>query len=141
MTRTRILPTAAVLVALSLAGCGDDPAPTSDPTSAAVPSASAGEATAPANAGGLPPAPDAAAQAAYVDALRKIDPEIVGDKDQKALVNRGRDTCSSIASFPKDEAKLVDLTNQRFTAPGHPEGFGEAKAKKILAAVRTHICP
>lgn len=124
--------TIATLTVLALAGCGTDDqaaAPTSQPTaSEAAPQ-------------GAPPAPDAATQKAYLAALRKIDPNIVGDKEPKALVDRGRDQCASIAEWPNDKAKLISITNQRFTSPDHPDGFGKAKAEKILAAVRTYICP
>ena len=97
--------------------------------------------TAAAAANGIPPAPDAATTAAYIAALKAIDPDIVGDKDDKTIVNRGRDQCGSVAQTPNDQAKLVELTNKRFTAPGHPNGFGTDKATQILAVVRQHICP
>lgn len=80
-------------------------------------------------------------EAAYLASLRRIDPDIVGDKEPNILVDRGRNQCGSISQWPDDEAKLVDLTNKRFTAPGHPDGFGAAKAKKILKVVREYVCP
>lgn len=89
----------------------------------------------------IPPAPDAATTAAYIAALRAIDPDIVGDKDERTIVNRGRDQCGSVKDSPTDQAKLVELTNKRFTSPKHPEGFGAEKATQILAVVRQHICP
>lgn len=132
MTTARRAAAAALLIAVALTGCGTDDSADQTPAPA-EPSAAAG-------LPGLPPAPDAATQDAYVAALKKIDPDIVGDKDTRALVNRGRDTCTTIAET-QDEAELIAATNQRFTAPGHPDGFGEAKAKRILAAVRQYICP
>ena len=92
------------------------------------------------SAAGIPPEPDAAARRAYLEALRAIDPAIVGTKEDRA-VTRGRDQCSSIAGAAVDHAKLVALTNQRFTAPDHPDGFGTAAAERILTAVHTHLCP
>ncbi|MER5356065.1 hypothetical protein ABT093_37815 [Kitasatospora sp. NPDC002551] len=111
-------------------------------TQAPAPAGTTPAAPAPASAapGGLPPKPDAATTAKYIAALTAIDPEIVGDKPDRA-VSRGRDQCSSVAQHSKDEAKLVELTAQRFTSPQHPQGFGPEKSAKILAAVRTHICP
>ncbi|GLV98420.1 hypothetical protein ACGFYF_02035 [Streptomyces lavendulae] len=53
----------------------------------------------------------------------------------------GRHQCEAIANFPKDDQKQIDLTNQRFTSPSHPDGFGPAKAAKIRDAVHTHLCP
>ncbi|MEV2236713.1 hypothetical protein [Micromonospora sp. NPDC049891] len=121
-------------VALLLTGCGGGDAS----SGAEAPETSA---AAPFTRNGLPPAPDAATADAYIAALRDIDPDIVGDKDPKTVVNRGRDQCTAIAEWPDDEAKLVDLTNRRFTSPDHPEGFGDKKSKRILAVVKEHICP
>ncbi|MFF7500567.1 hypothetical protein ACFZBM_14115 [Streptomyces lavendulae] len=89
---------------------------------------------------GTPPKPDAATQAKYIAALTAIDPDIVNTKPDKA-VDRGRNQCETIANFPKDDQKQIDLTNQRFTSPNHPDGFGPAKAAKIRDAVHTHLCP
>ncbi len=80
------------------------------------------------------------AVAALVADLDAIDPDIVHGKPDKA-VNRGRNQCSSVRQFPDDQAKLVDLTNKRFTSPDHPDGFGSDKAAQILAAVRKNLCP
>ncbi|MER5355706.1 hypothetical protein ABT093_35955 [Kitasatospora sp. NPDC002551] len=104
---------------------------------AATGTAAAPAATAPA---GIPPKPDAATQAKYIAALTAIDPEIVGDKPDRA-VSRGRDQCRSVAQYPSDQTKLVELAGQRFTSAQHPQGFGPEKSAKILAAVRAHICP
>jgi hypothetical protein len=90
---------------------------------------------------GLVPTPDAETQAAYLAALAAIDPAIIGDKDPRTLVNRGRDQCGSVAEWPDDEERLIELTNRRFTSPDHPQGFGPEKAARILDAVRTYICP
>ncbi|MEU3574122.1 hypothetical protein AB0E96_37810 [Kitasatospora sp. NPDC036755] len=89
---------------------------------------------------GPPPKPDAATTAAYVAALTAIDPEIVDNKPDR-VVSRGRDQCTSVSEWPKDQPKLVDLTNQRFTSAKHPGGFGSEKSTLILAAVRKYICP
>ncbi|GLH97341.1 hypothetical protein [Phytohabitans aurantiacus] len=116
-------------------GAGEDKA--DEPPATTAPAVDMSAALA---AAGIPPAPEAKAWTAYIAALRKIDPAIVGDDEEKA-VDRGRNQCGSVKEHPDDEAKLVDLTNKRFTAPGHSAGFGKAKATKILAAVRKYICP
>ncbi|MFI5937856.1 hypothetical protein [Actinoplanes sp. NPDC051494] len=90
---------------------------------------------------GIPPKPDAVTSSKYLAALKRINPELVEDRDPASLIDRGRDQCNSIKSFPDDEAKWLWWTNQRFTSPEHPEGFGDATAAKILDVVRTHICP
>ncbi|MDY0809952.1 hypothetical protein [Kitasatospora purpeofusca] len=73
-------------------------------------------------------------------ALDAIDPAIVGGKPEQA-VDRARNQCQAMYQFPKDRAKLIDLANQRFTDPAHPQGFGAEKAEKILDALRTVLCP
>ncbi|GLH94886.1 hypothetical protein [Phytohabitans aurantiacus] len=142
-TVTIVVGLAVLGVVLGLAAIGAAMSSSSDKDAQGTTAAAASESPAAAAAvdAGIPPAPDAATTTAYITALKKIDPAIVGDKDPKTIVNRGRDQCGSIKEHPDDEQRLVDLTNKRFTAPGHPNGFGEVKAKKILAAVRTHICP
>ncbi|MFD9064173.1 hypothetical protein ACFVZ3_21920 [Kitasatospora purpeofusca] len=115
-------------------------APTSAPaTSVPAPAETTTAAPAATGPGGLPPKPDAVTQLRYITALTAIDPEIVGDKTDR-VVNLGRDQCRSVAD-KKSEAELVALTGKRFTTPQHPQGFGTEKSAKILAAVRTYICP
>ncbi|MFJ7205219.1 hypothetical protein ACIQWR_16955 [Streptomyces sp. NPDC098789] len=141
-----------VIAAAGLTACGSDKdtaaPPAKAPSSAAPSSAPAAPpatskpsgAAETSKAKGIPPKPDAATQAKYLAALAAIDPDIVNTKPDKA-VDRGRNQCDTIASFPTDKQKQTDLTNQRFTSPTHPDGFGPAKAGKILDAVHTHLCP
>lgn len=90
---------------------------------------------------GIPPTPNPEAWKAYIDALRAIDPDIVGKKDESTIVDRGRSQCTSVKDPRNDQAKLIELTNRRFTSPSHPQGFGDEKSTQILAAVRKYICP
>ncbi|WP_329383176.1 hypothetical protein OG625_20900 [Streptomyces sp. NBC_01351] len=149
--RTAIAVLSAVIATASLTACGTDKG--ADKASAKTPSAAApsspatptatGSPSAAAEAPkgkGIPPKPDAATQAKYIAALTAIDPDVVNTKPDKA-VDRGRNQCETIANFPTDKQKQTDLTNQRFTSPTHPDGFGQAKAAKILDAVHTHLCP
>lgn len=135
----------ALLLALACSSGGDDTAaeqappaapavPTSAPASAAPPATG----SVPARAG-IPPKPDAATQAAYIAALKAIDPAIVGDKEPDRIVGRGRDQCGSIADWPNDRPKLVGLVQQRFTAPG--KTFDAKTAGRILDVVHQHLCP
>ena len=114
-------------------------ATTPDPTSAGLGLSDDAKASV-AAAAGTPPTPGPKAWRAYIAALDAIDPDIVHGKEEKA-VDRGRNQCSSVKAWPNDQAKLIDLIRQRFTSPDHPGGFGPAKGRKILAAVRRHICP
>ncbi|MER6825029.1 hypothetical protein ABT352_03480 [Streptosporangium sp. NPDC000563] len=143
-----------IVLAVALAACGsggggapaavpETPAPTQQaPSDGTAPSQDGTPAknAAPEVATGIPPKPDAATQAKFIAALEAIDPDIVHGKEDKA-VDRARNQCSSVKEFPDDQAKLVELTNQRFSSPDRPEGFGATKAAGILKAVRTHICP
>ncbi|MER5362316.1 hypothetical protein [Streptomyces sp. NPDC002785] len=127
--------TAGLIVTLTACGGSDD-----DKKATEQPTVSAEDRAAAREEAGLPPKPDAATTTAYIKALDAIDVDIVHGKTEKA-VDRGLNTCSSVKSSPKDQAKLTDLTNQRFTSPNHPEGHGTATAEKILKTVRTHLCP
>jgi hypothetical protein len=93
----------------------------------------------------LPPKPDEASASAFIAELNAIDPDIVHGRPDKAI-SRARDQAQATAAWPDAEpklidAKLVELTRQRFTSPNHPDGFGSAIAAQILAAIRRHICP
>lgn len=135
---TRFVAVVTALTILGLAGCGgqpaSEPAPSTTQSSTSDPIVSSA-------AAGIPPKPDEATAQAYLADLRAIDPAIVDEDNPSKTINRGRDQCSSVKTSPSDQAKLIDLTNKRFTAPGHSDGFGLEKAERILATVRKHICP
>jgi hypothetical protein len=148
-TTTAVL--SVLIAAAGLTACGSDqgsnkPSAKTPPAAAPSTPAAPGGTSSPSAAAetpkgkGIPPKPDAATQAKYIAALTAIDPDIVNTKPDKA-VDRGRNQCETIASFPDDKSKQTDLANQRFTSPSHPDGFGPAKAAKIVEAVHTHLCP
>ncbi|MFE5581068.1 hypothetical protein [Kitasatospora sp. NPDC056531] len=89
---------------------------------------------------GLPAKPDADLTGKVVAALNAIDPAIVGGKPDQ-VVEQARKQCQSMYQFPKDKAKLIELANQHFTSPDHPQGFGPDTAAKINDALRTTLCP
>jgi hypothetical protein len=139
--------TALLTVAIAAAGltaCSSDK-DTSTPAAKTPPPAAAPSAPASSNKplasaeakNGIPPKPDAATQAKYIAALNAIDPAVVNGKEDRA-VSRGRDTCGTAHSFPKDHAKVVDTTRQRFSGA---KQFNTAQAEKILTAVQKHLCP
>ncbi|WP_066359838.1 DUF732 domain-containing protein [Herbidospora mongoliensis] len=127
----RSLALVGLLAVVLAAGCGTVTEPAAAPSDA-IASAEADI--------GIPPAPDTDTQAKFIAALEAIDPDIVHGDEEKA-VDRARNQCSSVKENPDEKAQLVKLTNQRFSSPDHPEGFGTAKATRILTAVRKHICP
>jgi len=134
----------AVIVIAGIAGSGgeddkkDSKAQTPNAGASAKPSPIETAPAAPAAADGPVAKPDAATSAAYIADLQAIDPAIVAGKTDRAI-SRGRDQCSSVKEWPDDQAKLVDLAEQRFTTTAGP--IGVDKAEKVLAAVRKHICP
>ncbi|MEV6977325.1 hypothetical protein, partial [Kitasatospora sp. NPDC093806] len=120
------------------ARCRSSPSAGTDAPDA--PATQAAPKPAPPAGAGLPSKPAADVTALLIGALDAIDPAIVGGKPDQAI-DRARNQCQSMYQFPKDRAKLVELANQRFTAPDHPQGFGTEKAEKILDALRTTLCP
>jgi len=140
---------ATLLLVLILAGCGT-PTTTTPPapvvaaasTSVTQPSTSAvtsqQQASIRADAG-IPADPDPATRAAYIKDLDAIDRDIVHGKSDKA-VRRGLNQCSSMKEI-KDRQKLIQLTDQRFSSPDHPDGHGAATAAKILDVVHERLCP
>ncbi|CAM5575096.1 hypothetical protein ACH4GF_40775 [Streptomyces rimosus] len=141
--RTAIALSAALVAAAGLTACGGSAKSESRPAApagAGSPSAEQEPSKAIADAEarlGIPPKPDAATQARYVAALDAISRDIVNGKPERA-VSRGRSTCGTIHSFPKDHAKQVEQTRQRFSGATQ---FNAAQAEKILEAVHTHLCP
>ncbi|MFE6103197.1 hypothetical protein ACFVQ4_25015 [Streptomyces laurentii] len=130
-------------LAAALTACGTTPKPVADkpaasPTTTEATLSPQAKASARA-AAGIPPEPTAATRAAYIAALDAIDKDVVHGKPDKA-VDRGLNQCSSIKGN-KDRAKLIELTNSRFSSPSHPDGHGLAKAEKILDAVHKNLCP
>ncbi|GHC48857.1 hypothetical protein GCM10010507_25600 [Streptomyces cinnamoneus] len=136
---------AVALTAAVLTACGSDkdgstdsentppPAPTTATTAPPAPTTPTNAAT----PAGVPPKPDAATQAAYIRALSAISPALVGGKEDRA-VSRGRDTCGTIHSFPNDHAKVVSLTQKRFS--GATQVTTE-QTEQILIAVQANLCP
>ncbi|MFJ2707837.1 hypothetical protein ACIO3R_32255 [Streptomyces sp. NPDC087428] len=137
-TTTAVIAAGLLLTTLTACSGSDDDKVANKPSK--VPTLSAADREAAREAAGLPPKPNATVTAAYIKALDAIDTDIVHGKTEKA-VDRGLNTCSSVKSSPKDQAKLIDLTNQRFTSPTHPNGHGAATAGKILKVVRKNLCP
>ncbi|MEV7353490.1 hypothetical protein [Kitasatospora sp. NPDC091276] len=120
-------------------------APAPDSPSAPAPDSGSPGAPAPAKPtppsdAGLPGKPGTDLTGKLVAALDAIDPAIVGGKPDQA-VDRARNQCQALFQFPKDKSKLVELANQRFTSPDHPQGFGPDTAAKINDALRTTLCP
>lgn len=93
-------------------------------------------------AAGLPTEPSPAARQAYLDALDAIDPRIIKPGKADQAVSRGINQCGSVKSFPDDEEKLAELALERFTITTRlPEIATMDTGKKVVAAVREHICP
>lgn len=125
-------------------GCGStggETAPTSTTTSSTGASLDAAAISSAVAAAGIPPKPDEATKEAYLAELRAIEPRLVDEDNPDKAVNRGRDQCRSVKDHPDDQAKLIDLANRRFIAPGFSRGFGPEVAERVLAVVRKYLCP
>ncbi|MFJ9771314.1 hypothetical protein ACIRVF_08720 [Kitasatospora sp. NPDC101157] len=114
------------------------PAP-SDPSAPGADGSAPAKPAPPADAG-LPAKPDSDLTGKVVAALNAIDPAIVGGKPDQA-VEQARKQCQAMYQFPKDTAKLVELADQHFTSPDHPQGFGPGTSAKINDALRATLCP
>ncbi|MFI0739332.1 hypothetical protein ACH4PU_14770 [Streptomyces sp. NPDC021100] len=147
MHRTTTAILAAVIAAAGLTACSssDKDSSTESKKTPPPPAASQAPATAKPHKGlaeaearaGIPPRPDAAHQAAYIRAMSTILPTGIRGKEDRA-VSRGRDTCGTIHSFPKDHGKQVSLTRARFSGATQ---ITKRQAEQILVAVQTHLCP
>ncbi|PBC71489.1 hypothetical protein BX265_6097 [Streptomyces sp. TLI_235] len=148
-TRSLTVVVAAVAV-LGLAGCSGstgsaskaDPAapasagaPATPAASGAAASAPTGPKPAPPSDAGLPAKPDTDTAAKLVAALKALNPDIVSAGPEKT-VEAARKECQAVYNYPKDHAKLVELTGSTFTSATHPQGFGPEVSEKILAAVQ-----
>ncbi|WP_052390869.1 hypothetical protein [Streptomyces sp. NRRL B-24484] len=154
--RTRSLTVVvAAVAALGLAGCSGstgstpkaDPAAPASAAAPATPAASGAAASDPAAAtptgakpappsdAGLPAEPDAGTAAKLVAALKALNPDIVSAGPEKT-VEAARKECQAVYNYPKDRAKLVEVTGSTFTSATHPQGFGPEVSAKILAAVQ-----
>ena len=79
--------------------------------------------------------PDTDTAAKLVAALKALNPDIVSAGPEKT-VEAARKECQAVYNYPKDHAKLVELTGSTFTSAAHPQGFGPEVSEKILAAVQ-----
>lgn len=135
--RTRLAATAVAAAALlSLAACSsggndDKAAPSS---SATAPTTNAPATTAPTTTTSRPAAPNAAVRAAYLAALKAVDPSLAADPDQTVEV--GRTQCAQLESDPETADHVAA---QRFSTPGHP--LTDAQGKLIDLALHSTICP
>ncbi|MGW8365089.1 hypothetical protein ACWGK1_31615 [Streptomyces wedmorensis] len=142
---TSLIATTTLAIALTACGTADNPPATpSDKGGAeaatAIPTTLSPDAKASARAAaGIPADPDTATAAAYIADLDAIDKDIVHGKEEKAI-SRGLNQCRSIKDG-KDRAKLIELTNSRFSSPNHPDGHGLTKAEKIIDVVHKRLCP
>ncbi|MFE5623121.1 DUF732 domain-containing protein [Streptomyces virginiae] len=129
----------ATVTLLALTGCTSEPEADARPTPVATMPSASPTAAGPADAAGVPPGPTGEKRGIYLATLGGIDPEIVNGDDDRAI-SRGRDQCAAMRD-EKDPTKRVAQVEQRFTGPGHPNGFGPTKSALILATVQANICP
>ncbi|MEU0102214.1 hypothetical protein [Streptomyces sp. NPDC006267] len=144
MRRTTILPAALLAAALfALTACGTEPEPDAP---AAGPSASApaaeqtteeadtGKSSNAEKSAGIPDAPTGAERAAYLAAIKAVDPAIV--EDEEKAIDAGRNQCSHLAA-PNDKSDW--LAAQRFGNDARP--LTDAQGKALNTALRATLCP
>lgn len=127
MRPAAVLIAAAALLALTACSAEED-ATKPAPKETAVDHSAAEEAA------GIPPAPTGPARAAYLAAIKKVDPRIV--EDEEKAIDAGRNQCSSLAK-PNDKADW--LAAQRFGNDARP--LTDAQGKALNAALRKTLCP
>ncbi|MEE1806776.1 hypothetical protein [Streptomyces sp. BE133] len=129
---------AAVLLAavtvLALAACSVEQKDVNkaEPSSSAP--ADTGKSSTAEKAAGIPDAPTGADRAAYLAAIKKVDPRIV--EDEERAIDAGRNQCSSLAN-PSD--KIDWAAAQRFGNDMRP--LTDAQGKQLNEALRATLCP
>ena len=83
---------------------------------------------------GIPDAPTGADRAAYLAAIKAVDPAIV--EDEEKAIDAGRNQCSHLAS-PNNKSDW--LAAQRFGNDARP--LTDAQGKQLNAALRKTLCP
>lgn len=140
-------PAAALLAAsaaalLALTACSPEEAQTapapepSAPTAQEQPAedADTGKSSDAEKSAGIPDAPTGADRAAYLAAIKAVDPSIV--KDEEKAIDAGRNQCSHLAA-PNDKSDW--LAAQRFGNDARP--LTDAQGKQLNAALRKILCP
>ncbi|MGI5443378.1 hypothetical protein ACQEV4_40390 [Streptomyces shenzhenensis] len=129
-------------LALTLAACSSEEEPTAADKSSQAPSISAEDKAKAREAAGLPAEPSAEARKAFLDALNAIDARIIKPGKDDQAVSRGLNQCSSVKSSPDDTEGLAKSALGRFTIDTRfPEISTQETGKKIVDAVRKHLCP
>jgi hypothetical protein len=131
-TRIAAAALAAAAALLSLAACNgsddDSKAPAPPKTPTAVDTASMEAAL------GIPPKPSGAKRAAYLAAIKAVDPYLVADPDK--AISHGRDQCMQPNGGVKDPDHLAA---ERFGNDAHP--LTDTQGKALNAALRATLCP
>lgn len=132
--RTRLAAAALAAAALlTLAACNDTdddsakaPAPPKTPTAVDTASIEASL--------GIPPKPTGAKRAAYLAAVKAVDPNLSGSDER--IVNAGRDQCQTLNN---GGATPDHLAAERFGTGDHP--LTDEQGKALNAALRATLCP
>ncbi|WP_326678523.1 hypothetical protein [Streptomyces sp. NBC_01237] len=139
-----VRPTAALLAAsaaalLVLTACSAEedkaaPSPKAKTSAPAAETTDPGKSSDAEKSAGIPDAPTGADRAAYLAAIKAIDPAIV--EDEEKAIDAGRNQCSHLAS---PSGKSDWLAAQRFGNDARP--LTDAQGKQLNAALRKTLCP
>lgn len=124
---TALAATAAAIVAL--AGCDSEDKQDAAPKPKPSTSAPAQQADT-----GIPPEPTGTKRAAYLAAIKAIDPALVTDADK--AIDAGRNQCSSLNGGAQN---VNNSAAQRFGNDAHP--LTDEQGKALNAALRKTLCP
>lgn len=132
-------PTAALLALsaaalLALTACSaDDDVKADAKSTPAVSTTDTGKSSTAEKAAGIPDAPTGADRAAYLAAVKRVDPRIVEDEDK--AIDAGRNQCASLAGSTKPDWAAA----QRFGNDARP--LTDAQGKQLNAVLRATMCP
>ncbi|MEU5451924.1 hypothetical protein [Streptomyces californicus] len=138
MRRTTVLPAAL----LALTACSPEETESAPAPAASTPAAKeqpaddgeSGESSDAEKTAGVPDTPTGTDRAAYLAAIKAVDPRIV--EDEEKAIDAGRNQCSSLAGGGN---KVDWLAAQRFGNNTRP--LTDAQGKQLNTALRATLCP
>ncbi|WP_327258561.1 hypothetical protein [Streptomyces sp. NBC_01240] len=132
MRPAAVLLAAAALLALTACSTEQADVNKAEPSSSAP--ADTGKSGTAEKAAGIPDAPTGADRAAYLAAIKAVDPRIA--EDEEKAIDAGRNQCSSLAG---GGAKVDWLAAQRLGNDARP--LTDAQGKQLNTALRETLCP
>lgn len=127
--RTRTILASTTLLLATLTACSSSDGSDDKPTPTPSVNQSAAEADA-----GIPPVPTGAKRAAYLAAVKAVDPTLADDPDK--AIDAGRNQCSALDGGGSNPDHFAA---ERFGNDAHP--LTDDQGKALNAALRVTLCP